>query len=213
VISVLLGNGDGTFESPQSTPAGFFPTSLIAFDFNGDGVLDLAAIVAGPQAGIVVLLGRGDGSFDVQPVLDPLIVHLSVATADFNADGIPDLVSTLRTGIEVFLGNGDGTFQAPIIRDLSTQPNSVAAADLDRDGLPDIAITNTIRTSGTAEQSTTVTVLRGNGDGTFGPERSFQVGSNPFAIAIRDLNGDTKPDLIVSNSASSTISSLINASK
>jgi hypothetical protein len=213
VISVLLGNGDGTFQAPRSIPVGFFPSSLIVADFNGDGVADLAAIVAGPQSGITILLGHGDGSFAVAGLLDPLIVHLSLAVADFNGDGVPDLVSTLRNGVEVFLGNGDGTFADPITRDLSTNPNSVAAADLDGDGFPDVAITNTIRASGTAEQSTTVTVLRGNGDGTFGEERSFQVGSNPFAIVIRDLNGDTKPDLVVSNSASSTISSLINASK
>ncbi len=213
VISVLLGNGDGTFQPPQSIPVGFFPSSLIVADFNGDGIPDLAAIVAGPRSGVTVLLGRGDGSFDTVPLLDPLIVHLSLAVADFNGDGVPDLASTVRNGVEVFLGNGDGTFGDPIVRDLSTQPNSIAAADLDGDGLPDIAVTNTIRTSGSAEQSTTVTVLRGNGDGTFGNERSFQTGSNPFGIAIRDLNGDAKPDLVVSNSASSTISSLMNASK
>jgi len=213
MISVLLGNGDGAFQPPRSIPVGFFPSSLIVADFNGDGILDLAAIVAGPQSGIKVLIGRGDGSFDAVPLLAPLIVHLSLAVADFNADGIPDLASTVRNGVEVFLGNGDGIFGDPIVRDLSTQPNSVAAADLDGDGFPDIAVTNTIRTSGSAEQSTTVTVLRGNGDGTFGQERSFQTGSNPFGIAIRDLNGDAKPDLVVSNSASSTISSLINASK
>ncbi len=108
------------FQPPRSIPVGFFPSSLIVADFNGDGILDLAAIVAGPQSGIKVLIGRGDGSFDAVPLLAPLIVHLSLAVADFNADGIPDLASTVRNGVEVFLGNGDGTFGDPIVRDLST---------------------------------------------------------------------------------------------
>jgi hypothetical protein len=88
-VSVLLGNGDGTFQAARNYAAGSFPFSMAVGDFNGDGRLDLAVAGAG---GVRVLLGNGDGSF-----LNTNISYVagtnpsSVAVGDFNGDGSPDL--------------------------------------------------------------------------------------------------------------------------
>jgi hypothetical protein len=109
-VSVLLGNGDGTFLPAQSYPAGSSPTSVAVGDFNGDGIQDLAVA---NYDGVSVLLGKGDGTFlpavGYYAGLDPL----SVAVGDFNGDGTPDLAvaNYFSNSVRVLLGNGDGSFR------------------------------------------------------------------------------------------------------
>jgi predicted outer membrane repeat protein len=193
-VSVLLGNGDGTFVAapPVSTP-GYSANFSAVGDFNGDGKLDIALTLPNANNGILVLLGNGDGTFNAMPRM-PLSLNVwNIAEGDFNQDGKLDLIVTNPDGITVLLGNGDGTFTAlPEMQTASGFPMSVAVAELNGDGIPDLAIAN---------YSGLVTVLLGNGDGTF--TKTGQVltaGTNPESIAVGDFNRDGKLDLAVANS-------------
>src|SRR5947207_7609669 len=110
-ISVLLGNGDGTFAAPVNYPTSR-PTYLAAGDFNRDGVPDLA--VANWSANTVsVLLGLGDGTFQVEVTYATGDYASAVAVGDFNGDGATDLAVTNwgSDTVSLFFGNGDGTFR------------------------------------------------------------------------------------------------------
>src|SRR5207302_1472343 len=86
-VSIMRGNGDGTFQAPQSYAIGSYATSVAVADFNRDGTLDLA--VAG-GSGVSILLGKGDGTFQAAPQ-SYAPAGSSVAVGDFNGDGFPDL--------------------------------------------------------------------------------------------------------------------------
>jgi hypothetical protein len=199
-VSVLLGNGDGTFQAARAFPAGASPRAVAVGDFNGDGLPDLAVANAAVNGTVSVLLGNGDGSFHA-PVGLPTGARqpVSVAVGDFNGDGFQDLAvanygngTTDPGSVSVLLGNGDGSFQDP--GNFATggrQPIAVAVGDFNGDGLPDLAVANL--------NSNTVSVLPGAGDGTFQPARFFPVGSQPFGVAVADFNGDGVLDLAVVN--------------
>jgi hypothetical protein len=140
-VSVLLGNGDGSFQDARSFAAGSGPRSVAAGDFNGDGLLDLA--VAG-DSGVSVLLGNGDGSFQDARIFGAGYGPNSVAVGDFNGDGLLDLaVAVSGSGARVLLGNGDGTFQTTNFSYVTgSVPFSIAVGDFNGDGWPDLAAAN-----------------------------------------------------------------------
>src|SRR2546426_815427 len=197
-VWVLLGNGDGTFGSRSYFATGDAPWDVEIADLNGDGRLDMA--VANLYSSTVsVLLGNGDGTFG--PKTD-YTGSSSVAIGDVSADGWPDLVTTnyssggfgLGNTVSVMLGNGDGTFGPSTNFGTGTGPQKVAIADLNADGRLDLVVANYEQNSGN-----TVSVLLGNGDGTFGPKTDFPTGTGPYFVAIGDLNADGRPDLAVAN--------------
>ena len=116
----------------------------------------------------------------------------SVAIGDLNGDGKPDLVvaNYNSSTVSVLLGNGDGTFGPKTDYGTGSYPQSVAIGDLNGDGKPDLVTANYNYNSGT------VSVLLGNGDGTFGPRTDYATGFDPHSVAIGDLSGDGKPDLV-----------------
>jgi large repetitive protein len=196
-VSILLGNGDGTFQAHVDYPtssAGAFPFTILTDDFNHDGKLDLVV-------GSSILLGNGDGTF--QP-----FVTLAIAgsvDADFNGDGNLDLAALVpneTTGastISVALGNGDGTFQAAVESATMVQVGapgllSVNAGDLNGDGKLDLAVTSNLMDG---ETSGSLFVQLGNGDGTFQPGSLVvrETFFNPLWVGLGDLNGDGKLDL------------------
>src|SRR5437667_67399 len=201
-VSVLLGNGDGTFLPALNFPAGPNPWYFAVGDFNLDGKLDLAVADYGcsldcsvsPSNSVSLLLGNGDGTFQPASQLTVGNGPAGVAVGDFNGDGKPDLaVANLNdTAFSVLLGNGDGTFQAAkTFSSVGSHPYFVAVGNLNRDGKPDLVITNHL--------DTTVSVLLGNGDGTFQPVQTFPVDSDPVYVTVGDLNGDGVQDLAVAN--------------
>lgn len=196
-ISVLLGNGDGTFR-PALPLAVSLPRALIVGDFNGDGGPDLA--VGGSQ-GVSIFLGNGDGTFQLagdfavggRPAL-------GLAAGDFNRDGALDLAVVIGAEpVFVLLGRGDGTFQDAQRFATDGFNTVVAVADLNGDGAPDIV---TLNYSGSTSISSTTSVLLGNGDGTFQSARVFRsghTGTFPGAIQVVDFNSDGGLDLGVLN--------------
>src|SRR5438445_7362816 len=152
-VSILLGNGDGTFQAASNITAGKNPFAIAAADFNGDGRADLVLI---DSSGVGLLLGNGDGTFGPVTYFPTANGPVSLAVADFDGDNKPDLV-VAASSLSVLLGNGDGTFQTHV--DYSgSGAGSVVIADVNGDGKVDI-----INAAGT----TLAAVLLGNGDGTF----------------------------------------------
>jgi hypothetical protein len=214
-VSVLLGNGDGTFQAPRTFSAGPFPASVAVGDFNGDGNLDLAVTNAFASTGTVsVLLGNGDGTFHAARTFPTGSNPQSVVVGDFNGDGVPDLAvadkgiqSYVDSGVSVLLGNGDGSFQAPRIFPAGSDPQSLAVGDFNGDGIPDLAVANEGMPPYYPDGS--VSVLLGNGDGSFRAARTFTSGARPESVAVGDFNEDGHLDLAVANFTSSNVSVLL----
>ena len=147
-VSVLLGDGDGTFQPAVFYATAAFPSYLALGDFQGNGILDLATASQGGHT-VSVLLGNGDGTFQAATQVDAGIGALSLAVTDFNGDGRQDLAVAgfygtggEDSGVNVLLGNGDGTFQDPMRYDTDRGSISVVAADFNGDGHPDLAVGN-----------------------------------------------------------------------
>ena len=206
-ITVLLGNGDGTFTAASVNPAtGYLPLSMAVGDFNGDGKADVAVANYGDNT-VTVLLGNGDGTFTATSV-SPATGNgpISMVVGDFNGDGKADLAvaNYFDNTVTVLLGNGDGTFTATAVSPATgSRPNSIGVGDFNGDGYQDLAVANL--------GDGTVTVLLGNGDGTFTAAASPATGSGPTSIAVGDFNGDGRADLAIAiaNDYSSTVTILL----
>jgi hypothetical protein len=142
-VTILLGNGDGTFKTGASYVVGSHPFSVVVADLNGDGIPDIAT--ANEVSNTVgVLLGMGDGTFRPAVQYPDSSDPIWIEAGDFNHDGSLDLVTANDQGnaLHVFLGNGDGTFSPFKSFAAGTRPDSVAVGDWNGDGFLDLAATN-----------------------------------------------------------------------
>ncbi len=197
-VSVLMGNGNGTFAPAVSYGTGANPSSLAIGDFNGDGKFDLVSANSGNGGGTTfsILLGNGNGTFQTAVHYNSGgSIPVSVAVGDFNNDGKDDLAVTNQAGntLSILLGNSNGTFQLPVSYVAGTNPSSVAVGDFNGDSILDLAVGN--------PNSQNVSILLGNGNGTFQSAVNYGVGSNPVtnAIAVGYFNADSILDLAVGN--------------
>ncbi len=189
-VSVLLGNGDGTFTTKSTPTVGTSPEFLAVGDFNGDGILDLAVSNMTDNT-VTVLLGSGDGTFTTKSTSATGVQPKSVVVADFNADGILDLAVVSWDGtLTVLLGNGDGTFTLKSSISVGTYNIVLVAGDYNGDGIPDLA---------TAVGGFGLTVLLGKGDGTFTTQTSPAPGYYYISMVSGDFNGDGILDLALSS--------------
>jgi hypothetical protein len=221
-VSILLNNGNDTFQAPVTySSAGPNATSVAVADVNQDGYPDLvianeSMCVNCPEGGIAVLLGNGSGSFQLASTYDSgAYAALSVAIADVNGDGIPDIIVTnlcersndCQDGIVgVMLGVGNGTFQPPVAYNSGGYgADSIAIRDVNGDGIPDLVVGNVCPSSGVCNKGA-VSVLLGNGDGTFQTAVVYKSGGwDAASVAVGDLNGNGTPDIVAANSCSSKI--------
>ena len=219
-VAILLGNGDGTFTAPVRFSTGTNPVALLTTDLNGDGALDLAVVNQGSgttPGSVSILLGQIDtttgkpnGTFGAKTDYTVGTKPTAIASADFNGDGLPDLAVANFGGsggsggnsVSVLLQKTDHTFTASANSPFATGngPQGVTTGDFNHDGREDLAVSN--QTDGT------VSVLLGNGDGTFGAHTDFAAGNGPAGIAAAALNG-ANLDLVVADQTGNDLSVLL----
>jgi hypothetical protein len=223
-VQIALGNGDGTFHGNLSLPGVFGASGPIAVaDLNGDGNPDVVftasndtGIAATPQPGtVLVMLGHGDGTFAAIVAYPIGKIATSVAIGDLNGDGKPDLaVTDFAPGaadVAVLLGNGDGTFQAAVRYPAADGADAVVMGDFNGDGNLDLAVSsNSAGANSSSGSAGAVTVLLGRGDGTFRNSLVYGAGINPLTVAVGDVNGDGKPDLVLADTLANTAVVLLN---
>lgn len=190
----------GTFAAPNNLATSTTPRDIALGDLNGDDIPDLVNTninAADPGADLQVWLGQGDGTFT-----GPTNVDLAgngyqgCVLVDFNNDLVLDLVTTQQfsDNVRYLPGNGDGTFDTGSVTTVNTgantAPNRIVVGRFDAGNTPDLAITLT--------NANQVAIFLGNGSG-FAAPTTFATGSNPWGLAVGDMNRDDVQDLIIAS--------------
>jgi hypothetical protein len=200
-VSVLLGNGDGTFGAPADFPVGLSPAAVAVGDFNADGDLDIVTANEGDDT-VTVLFGAGDGTFGAPTAIPVGLLPRGVAVGNLNGDGRVDILVANHGSntISVLLGSTAGVFTR---RDFNVGagPIALVTADFDGNGLLDAAVAN--------QNSNNVTILLGAGDGTFSSAFNIAVGTGPRGLTSGRMDSDNFTDVVVANEADNTVSVLL----
>ena len=226
-ISIVVGNGDGTFVAPLTpctapscialpavTAAGVTtnasPSAIVTGDFNNDGFMDLAVTDAANNR-VMILLGNGDGTFLPAVSYPTGNKPVALVAQDFDGDGEPDLAAVNQTDgtVTILLGdkvNGtqNGIFGAPPNQtsppSVGVLPTAIATGqfNITNNANADLVVTNST--------DNTASVLLGNGDGTFAAQKILATGKGPAGVTTADFNSDGHPDVAVSNKTDGTVS-------
>lgn len=190
-LNVMLGDGHGGFQPRIFTPYSGGILFLMPGDFNGDGRTDLGLVAQSYNSPfITAVLGNGDGTFQtsVPKLMGSFFGTSLLTTGDFNHDGRSDVAGIVNfdgenSFLEIVLGQADGTFSyPPALYQVEAGASTVATADLNGDGALDLVVAN--------EFAGTVTVLLGNGDGSFSKKRSYPAGILPYSVVIGGFVGE-----------------------
>ncbi|MBA3655644.1 MAG: VCBS repeat-containing protein, partial [Actinobacteria bacterium] len=205
-VVILTANGDGTF-TPRSRVAvsANAQQSVAVVDTNGDGKLD---VVTPQSLGLQSLLGAGDGTFTAGPV-SPLVGLLAdIKPANLDGDGLADVIvadaTPLTQRVVALRGTGDGAFIESGSGPVGYGPEGVLAGDLDGDGHDDAVSVDSFSVFG-SPPTFSITVLRGDGRGGFGPPTKYATGDGPVSGALADFNGDGRLDVAVSAVGASVV--------
>ncbi len=205
-LSVLLNLGGGVYRAPVIVDAGETAAAAVAIDLNRDGIVDIAEIsnsqaFRDPYGEVYAFLGNPKASFTSASAEAGLQDIFLMAVTDFNRDGFTDVCYVdfnQELQIETYSSTQRFVGGWPVV-DLPSQPNAIVAGDFNGDGEGDIAFTD----------GSSLQVMLGVGDGTFSAAQQYTVGNNPVSLAIRDVNGDGKSDLLVVNQGSNDVSVLL----
>jgi hypothetical protein len=214
VVSIVKGNGDGTFAAPVTyavSSESVTSSNLAVGDVEGTGKPD---VVVALNETLYLLKNNGDGTFTAATKIDTQTGYQSLVIADVNGDGKADIVATAGTQaygtltsgqLLVYLSKGGGTFSAPVAVTNVTNGQDAVVADVNKDGKPDIVMLASDATSGVFSLS----AYLGKGDGTYGPAVSSSLkGQYMVGLAIADVDGDGKADVLIGACCGNTLSSI-----
>jgi len=210
LVSVLLGNSDGTFQPELSfASGGVGAMAAVISDFNGDHKLDVAVATL---SGVSILLGDGTGNLGAPKSIADSALPEALVAADFNGDGKTDIAAAnfKSNTVSIFLGDGRGNLSLRSTLTVGRGPLGIAVGDFNHDSRPDLAVANSNQSGGNSgPNGNTVSILLGLGNGTFQPAVNLPVAKGPIGVAIADVNKDSRPDVVVTNSLTDQVSLLL----
>jgi hypothetical protein len=209
-VSVLIGDGLGTFPTLDNYAVGTGPAGLFAADFDGDGRTDLAVANSGVSDDVSLLINSGMGfgagtGFNPATSLGAGTAPSGVYAADFNNDGAVDLAvaNNGSDDVSILMGFGNGSFYLTYTYTVGAGagPSRIIGARFSGLGFLDLVTAD--NTGGG------VSVLRGNGDGTFNAATTYPGPVNPYGLCAADFNRDGKTDLATANSGGNDVTILL----
>ena len=199
-VSILLGNGNGTFTTGETLTTGNGPVAVVTEDFNDDGIPDLAVLNQTDNT-VSIFLGNGDGTFTPKGTFATGKNPVAMVSTEFTSSGNFDLAVVNQTDntVSILLGNGDGTFQPQTTFATGASPSAIATAEFTSSGDFDLAVTN--------QTTDTLSIFLGNGNGTFRTSATLLTGRTPVALAANqfDLDSNTNEDLAIVNQTDDTM--------